>query len=291
MKRAEARDAGEARPFPGALAALGILVALIALECAGEIHLRLLIAVPAWIREGAATADGLPAIVRSLTRLFPLCVMAGVGWKVTRAPAAEVFPLRRPAPSLLLPLLACAVGLSVMLSELDNLMRATVTLPDGYLTIAGATTGDWRDTAWQWLYLLLLKPLVDEMLFRGVMLRGLALRYHPVVAVFIAATCYAVVALNPWLLLGGLARGVLLGWLYLKTRSITPGVLLIGASAAVATVSERLVGPIQGYTSPITQTVSFHPWWLDVGASALLIGGIVGMAWSIRRSQPGPAVL
>jgi len=276
-------DAEGTATFPGALAGLGMVAALIALECAGEIHLRLLIALPEWLHDGTATANGLPMIVRSLVRLLPLLLLAGLGWRRSRAPAAEVFPLQRPSPGLLVPLAVCAVGLSVVLSEVDNLARSVATLPEGYLLTAGPTTGDWRDDAWKWLYLLLLKPLSDELLFRGVMLRGFAGRYPAAAAVGLSALFYAVVPLNPLFFPAVFARGLLLGWLYLKTRSLLPGVLLVALSAGAASALEWIAGPIPGYTSVLEG--GFHPWWLNAVGSCALLAGLAGVAWALRRDQ------
>ena len=285
MGREPMSDAEVFPRFPGALAGVGMVLTLIALDCAGELQLRLLLALPEWYRDGAADADGLTAIVRSLVRLFPLLLVAGLGWKWSRAPASEVFPLRRPSPGLLLSLVVCAFGVSVALSELNNIVQRLITLPEGYLLTAGPTTGDWRDEAWKWLYLLLLKPAADELLFRGVMLRGFAARYPAALAVGLSALFYALVSLNPLIAPASFARGLLLGWLYLKTRSLLPGVLLVGLSAGVATAVEWTVGPVQAYTTALTPEASFHPWWLDAAGLCALLAGLAGVAWALRRDQ------
>ena len=86
-----------------------------------------------------------------------------------------------------------------------------------------------------------LAGLVEEALFRGVILTGLRKHLSPAAAVLICALLFAVLHLSPWRFLPQLALGCLLGWLTLRTGSCWPaavahaahngGVLLIAGWA------------------------------------------------------------
>lgn len=75
--------------------------------------------------------------------------------------------------------------------------------------------------------LCLLTPFVEEMVFRGAILRALlgSVKSHWA-AILISAALFAAVHLNPAQMPHALLIGLLLGWMYYRTGSILPGVVL-----------------------------------------------------------------
>lgn len=71
----------------------------------------------------------------------------------------------------------------------------------------------------------ILPGLVEEALFRGVILTGLRRHLSPAAAVLICALLFAALHLSPWRFLPQLALGCLLGWLTLRTGSCWPAAL------------------------------------------------------------------
>lgn len=63
-------------------------------------------------------------------------------------------------------------------------------------------------------------PLLEELLFRKLMLEGLEKNYGARKAILWSAVLFALFHLNPWQGIGAFFIGLLLGWLYLKTRDI-----------------------------------------------------------------------
>jgi len=74
----------------------------------------------------------------------------------------------------------------------------------------------------------LLAPLVEEIVFRGAVLRSLLSRsgYRPWVSIAISAVLFALAHLNPAQMPHAFIVGLLLGWMYWRTGSIVPGVVL-----------------------------------------------------------------
>ncbi|MFM2055219.1 MAG: hypothetical protein RL456_3256 [Pseudomonadota bacterium] len=70
----------------------------------------------------------------------------------------------------------------------------------------------------------LLPGVVEELLFRGVILRGLRCRLSPSAAVIITALLFAALHLSPWRFLPQLLMGCLMGWLALRHGSVWPAV-------------------------------------------------------------------
>lgn len=67
---------------------------------------------------------------------------------------------------------------------------------------------------------VLLGPVLEELLFRGVVLQGLLRSQRPWVAIGQSALLFAIIHFNPAQSLNALFIGVLFGWLYYRTRSL-----------------------------------------------------------------------
>lgn len=87
-----------------------------------------------------------------------------------------------------------------------------------------------------------LPGLVEEALFRGVILTGLRRHCSGAAAVLVSALLFAALHLDPWRFLPQLALGVLLGWLALRTGSCWPAALAHAVHNAGVLVLARLAG-------------------------------------------------
>ena len=65
-------------------------------------------------------------------------------------------------------------------------------------------------------------PIIEEFLFRGIILEGFLKNYDPKRAIIQSSAIFGVFHLNPWQFLIAFALGLLLGWLYYRTRSLLP---------------------------------------------------------------------
>lgn len=81
---------------------------------------------------------------------------------------------------------------------------------------------------WGYLAVCLLAPLVEEMVFRGAILRSLLGKWkaRPWLAIVVSALLFAVIHGNPAQMPHAFLAGLLLGWMFKRTRSIVPGVAL-----------------------------------------------------------------
>jgi membrane protease YdiL (CAAX protease family) len=69
-------------------------------------------------------------------------------------------------------------------------------------------------------------PVLEELLFRGIILEGLLKNYQPYRAIGFSAFLFALVHGNLAQGIGAFMIGVLVGWIYWKTESIIPGILI-----------------------------------------------------------------
>lgn len=76
------------------------------------------------------------------------------------------------------------------------------------------------------LLLVVVAPFAEELLFRGIVLRGLLARMTPARALVVSSLLFGAAHLNVYQFFNAAAVGLLLGWLYIRFRSTLPGMLL-----------------------------------------------------------------
>ncbi len=88
---------------------------------------------------------------------------------------------------------------------------------------------------WGYLAIGILAPLVEELVFRGAILRSLlAWRNKPWAMIAISALFFALIHMNPAQMPHAFIVGLLLGWMYWRTGSIIPGVVFHWVNNSVA---------------------------------------------------------
>lgn len=110
-------------------------------------------------------------------------------------------------------------------------------------------------------------PVLEEMLFRGVVLRSFLRRYAPSVAIVHSAAIFGLAHMNLYQFFVGMILGMFLGWLYERTRSLWPCIALHAVYNAAVTFLPRQDIGTEGM--------------LAVTAAAAL-GGIVALGWMGR---------
>lgn len=76
------------------------------------------------------------------------------------------------------------------------------------------------------LAIALVGPVVEEFLFRGAITKVLLQSYSPRAAILLSALVFGVFHLNPVQIVGATLVGLLLAWLYWRTGSLMPGILI-----------------------------------------------------------------
>lgn len=86
------------------------------------------------------------------------------------------------------------------------------------------------------LFSCLAAPVLEEMLFRGVILRSFLLQYSRTKAILWSSAIFGIAHLNVYQLASAFAIGIVAGWLYERCRSLWPCILLHAAYNATVTV-------------------------------------------------------
>ena len=119
----------------------------------------------------------------------------------------------------------------------SEVFEALVPLPDW----SDGTLMQMLGSRWGFLVICILAPLVEELVFRGAILRALlqGCRNHWV-AIAISALIFAVVHANPVQMPHAFMMGLLLGWMYYRTHSVIPGILVHWVNNTMAYVVYHL---------------------------------------------------
>jgi membrane protease YdiL (CAAX protease family) len=106
-------------------------------------------------------------------------------------------------------LLEGVVSLIPMPESIQKLFEEMVQLNfQGYLTIGIAA------------------PILEELIFRGVVLKKFLQKYSPTKAIVLSSVIFGIAHMNPWQFVAAFSIGLVIGWIYWKTNSIWPGIFM-----------------------------------------------------------------
>lgn len=102
---------------------------------------------------------------------------------------------------------------------------------------------------WGYVAVGILAPLAEEVVFRGAILRtllGIMSKKNHWVAIMISAAIFGVVHANLAQFINALLMGLLLGWMYYRTGSLVPGILLHWINNTMAYVLTNIMPQSDG---------------------------------------------
>lgn len=258
--------------YPNLLQAAGLLLLGIVLQAFIGTGFALLLGG----EEGLLRNPGLWGLVNVLS-LGPVILYA---WRRTGG-TLDVFRLRAIPPVLVAPVLLCVIGSGILVSELDNLAHTIIGPPPKALDFSWMFTGDSRDLPGAMFLLMVVAPATEELLFRGLILRGLMSRFSAPTAVVLTAVLFALFHVNPWQFVGAFVLGLLFGWFYLGLRSLVPCLIGHAAANGFPLLISAALPSIPGLTQ-VTDPVQFHPLWLDALGLVLAASGGLWMRKALR---------
>ncbi|MCR6657762.1 MAG: CPBP family intramembrane metalloprotease [Opitutus sp.] len=116
------------------------------------------------------------------------------------------------------PVFVLAAAGVLVVSELTNL--ATLGVPNSGESILRQVMDLENYPILSPLLIVIVAPITEEILFRGLMLRGLLAVTTPKRAIALTTVLFMIVHLNPWQFPVAAVMGVLTGWVYLRSRSL-----------------------------------------------------------------------
>jgi membrane protease YdiL (CAAX protease family) len=266
-----------------------------------------LLSVLAWLASVMAAAP-LIGWASPLTALAVGAVVGfgGIGTLVARQlppPADARLGLRGFPPAFLGVLALLAVSIAILASELDNVVKALLSgVPPAAPTEPGEPSAS-APAAWLLvegvIVMVLLRPVVEEFFFRGVLLQGLVARYGSAAGIgitaLLSAACEAFLVLPSGavsfasIAAQGLFVGAVLGGVRLASGSLLAAVLLLAAMRAFGGVSVAFADglTIPGFNAPGPHT---PPAFLLLALAGAATGAFLARrAWRERQAGGNPS--
>ena len=150
------------------------------------------------------------------------------GIRKSKEPVLEIFPLRLFNPLVLIPVVSFLWGAHSYLDVANEWVAKAIPPPPWFWELFNRIfEGDYGLTG-VFLKVAVVAPIVEELIFRGLIFNGFRKNYNGFVAVFMSALLFSLFHLNPWQMPATFVLGLLLGWLMLRTNNIL--VAIIGHS-------------------------------------------------------------
>lgn len=219
------------------------------------------------------SAWGLPVIY-----ILPFLVVAGVIRLLQRyEPAAVLLPVKKNlSPAVFL----CCLVLTPLLAFLIEPLTGWLPMPDAIKDLFAQLSKSDLPT---FLMVVVAAPLCEEWLCRGVITKGLLRHTTPAKAIIWSAFIFALIHCNPWQAVPAFIIGLLLGYVYWKTRSLWPCIFIHfinnGASFLVLYLFP------QATVDTTSQSLLGHWYWTVFAAAAVVAASVGAVLYGVLNGK------
>jgi membrane protease YdiL (CAAX protease family) len=204
-----------------------------------------------------------------------------IGFKKSKQKFNEVFKFNKVSLDYWVAIIIFMFGFIIVSSEIDNLLNYVLPMP-AFLRDVFESMMVKQAFIVSILLIGIIPGIVEEMMFRGVILNGFQGNYSNKKAIVISALLFGIIHLNPWQFVTAFIIGIIAAWVYIKTKSI---ILCIYMHFFNNTISEIAIRyeetmSIKGFNTAYTEKV-FQPIWFDIIGIIIVVVGIL----LIRRAM------
>lgn len=186
----------------------------------------------------------------------------------------KLFSLDKISISYIPPMCSIVLGFNIILSEADNILRTFLPVNAYWGEIFNDLFSMHYGLLAAFIAVSIVAPLVEELLFRGIILRGFLKYYSVKKSIIVSALLFGIMHLNPWQFLGAFMFGILFGWWFVKTRSIIPCILGHALNNSLAFLIKLIGLNIPGFNSNYN-VVEHQPIWFNAIGIVLILFGMI----------------
>jgi membrane protease YdiL (CAAX protease family) len=201
------------------------------------------------------------------------------GYHKSQNKFSSVFALKTFNPLLILPIVILLPGLQYLVGllnvEVDKILPAPPWFWELFERIFENRFGFWGAA----LKIVIIAPIVEEVLFRGIIMHGLMRNYRSEYAIFLSGLLFSLFHLNPWQMTYTFFLGLFLGWLMIRTRSLPLTILAHSINNVLVLLSIKFHKEISEnalYWLPQSTNIK-------ISIFALLIGIILIIAFTLKK--------
>lgn len=212
----------------------------------------------------------------TLIELIVYGLILARGLKRANASLGEICPFVPVRLSFLFPMVFTVIGTFILLSEINSLIRGFLPPPTSLTSYVKSLV-----SASRWgtiISFVAVGPVIEELLFRGLILRGFLSHYSTRKAILASAIIFGLFHLSPWQFVGATTWGILFAWWFIETRSILPCVF---GHALVNALACRTLFQLEipGFTG------EFSSHWLNFIGFVLAALGVWLLIHQFRKSN------
>lgn len=197
----------EKKTYPSLGQAFGLIGILVLISIA--------VAIPAEFVKDSISPD-FKSLVNGIAYVLSMLILLAFGIKMRKS---ITFHWKKVPLQILILSIPLVISFGVLIEPLINAIPMPEQIKEFFNNIL---TND----IYSILTIAIAAPLLEEIVFRGIVLQGFLKRYSPVKAIFWSAVIFGTVHLNPWQFIPAFSLGLIIGWLYWKTGSLIPGIVV-----------------------------------------------------------------
>ena len=141
-------------------------------------------------------------------------------YRKANVPLNELFPAKWFNALIVIPLLIFIWAMQNMIGEINIQLQSIFSPPSWFWELFNKIFESDYGIYGAILKVVILAPIIEELIFRGVIMHGLMRNYSKLTAVLVSALLFALFHLNPWQFPATFILGILLGIVMLRTRNI-----------------------------------------------------------------------
>lgn len=142
------------------------------------------------------------------------------GYRKANTRLTELFPVKRFNPLILLPVTLFLMGAHIFLDEINLAVDRLIPAPPWFMELFNRIFENDYGIYGTILKVVIVAPVIEELIFRGIIMHGFMRNYPKIVAILVSALFFALFHLNPWQFPATFLLGLLLGWVMVITRNI-----------------------------------------------------------------------
>ena len=205
--------------------------------------------------------------------LGSVIVLGGLSYYITRKKDISLSAIKGNSGKegiLYLYVLLLMAGLTIIVSEVSNLFELFVAKSDFFTGVMEGLLG--QNIILVFIVMCVVAPVFEEILFRGIILRGLLKNIKPWPAILVSSLLFAIFHLNIWQGISSFLFGIFMGWVLYRTGSLYLVIFSHFVINFMAFLASRNVINVPGYTYP--SETGFQPLWFTLIGLILVIAGI-----------------
>ncbi len=172
-------------------------------------------------------------------------------------------------------------GLGVVLSELDNAVVSILPMPEMFQDIFQIMIGKKTSYLSALFGAVVIAPLGEEIVHRGIILKGLLAHYSQNWAIVWSAILFGLMHLNPWQFPIAFILGLVFAYWVIQTGSLWPSILGHALHNLITVTFWHFDVP--GFpVSKDLNVVIHNPWWLNVCGPIL---ATIGLWWFYKVAK------